>query len=256
MNSPIRDSTRNFNCLNELKKKIPRGSVVHSYLFYGGELEIGLTTHSRFVCAHTSKYVIHEFWNCLLVNPRKVHEIVTSDVFSFDNENMFALLQENWARYKDPYVRAALFFLLNQLSESGRISHGKITSESLNPLSLSLLKNLALPHFHLEHDAQDNVVDNIRASPASDCLLVPAGHYGYNLLEHGKNKAIEEERINHAELHELLTTELIERRWVVLYHWHPELLKLYRGYKIALLDGFGRVTSERADAKEMIIANF
>jgi hypothetical protein len=256
MNSPIKDLTRNFNCLNELKKKIPRGSVVHSYLFYSGEIEIGLSAHQRFVCAHTSKYVIHEFWDCLLKDSGKIHDIVTSDVFSFENENMVSILQENWAHYKDPYVRAALFFLLNQRSESGSISNGKVVQESLNPLNLATLKNLQLSNFHIEHDAEEDVVKSIMDAPPSDCLLIPVGDFNYNLLEHGKNKGIEDETLNHSNLHKALTTELMQRKWAVLYHWHPELLKLYNGYNITGIDKYGREIQNSDIPEELIIANF
>lgn len=256
MNSPIKDLSRNFNCLNELKKKIPAGTVIHSYLFYSGEIEIGLSAHQRFVCAHTSKYVIHEFWDCLLKDSGKIHDIVTSEVFSFENENMVSILQENWAHYKDPYVRAALFFLLNQLSESGSISNGKVIQDTLNPLNLATLKNLQLSNFHIEHDKEENVVKNIMQSPHSDYLLIPVGGFNYNLLEHGKNKAIEYETLNHNDLHEALTTDLMHRRWIVLYHWHPELLKLYKGYNITQIDQYGREIQNSDTPKELIIANF
>ena len=49
MKSPLKDLTRDFNCLNLLKQKMPAGSVIHSYLFYGGELEFGLSSDQRFV---------------------------------------------------------------------------------------------------------------------------------------------------------------------------------------------------------------
>ena len=55
MKSPIKDSINQFKCATFLKKIIPEGSVVHSFLFYAGDLEFTLAESQRFVCAHTIK---------------------------------------------------------------------------------------------------------------------------------------------------------------------------------------------------------
>ena len=53
MKSPIKDSVNQFKCTTFLKKLIPQESVVHSFLFYAGELEFALGESKRFVYART-----------------------------------------------------------------------------------------------------------------------------------------------------------------------------------------------------------
>ena len=153
MKSPIKDSTRKFNCLPLLKKIIKEKSVIHSFLFYGGEVEFNLSEHNRFICAHTNKFVIYEFWKYALEDPHKIHEIVTSDIFKFDGDNMFNILQEHWPTYKDPYVRSSLFFLLNRCSSAGLVSSGKLDIKNFNPIALSYLRSFNPSNFHLIFDS-------------------------------------------------------------------------------------------------------
>lgn len=256
MKSPLKDLTRDFNCLNLLKQKMPAGSVIHSYLFYGGELEFGLSSDQRFVCAHTTKYVIYEFWNCVLKNPRHIYEIISAEAFSFENENMFAILQEQWPYYKDPYVRSALFFLLNRYSDEGLISTGKMEKNSLNPLCLATLRSFKAPNFHLQHDSESDTLANIKVATNADYILLPVGSFNYNLFDHGKNQGFEMENINHKELHAVLTTTLQDRKWALIYHYHPQVANLYQDYDLTLIDKHGRHTNSADNAKEIIIANF
>ena len=41
------------------------------------------------------------------------------------------ILQEKWVEYKDPVVRSALFFMLNQMSETGADFAWKIDKQAV-----------------------------------------------------------------------------------------------------------------------------
>ena len=124
MKSPLRPP-QNSRAAAVLKQLIPEGSVVDSFLLFDGAIELNLSQSRRFVCAHTCKYVIYEFWDCLLENPSLIAQLFASKPFSsFFNKITFHILQENWPMYRDPYVRSALFFLLNRCSTTANISSG------------------------------------------------------------------------------------------------------------------------------------
>lgn len=141
MKSPLRVPSREFKCLSLLKKLIPLESVVHSFLMFDGGLELALSHDGRYVVGHTNKYVIHEFWRCVQADPDRIATV--AEYFQpIEDENVFYLLQENWPKYHDPYIRAALFLLLNRYSENGQISYGKFTPERYRPTDLVSLKKL------------------------------------------------------------------------------------------------------------------
>jgi len=249
MNSPIKDPLNNFKCISVLKDLIPRGNIINSYLFYDGNLEFNLCADERFVCAHTNRYLVYEFWKCAIENPRRLYELVTSDVLRFDDPNMFHMLQERWSEYPDPYVRASLFFLLNHCSDKGRVSTGKIDVKNFNALSLSCLKNFNLSNFYLSHTEDQETFDSISFQSKADYLLLPIGKFTYNLLEGGEKIAAEDTKINHKKIAAQLMA-MSDQKWVVLYKSHPNVLRLYEGYTIISINKYGHQTHKSEDAEE------
>lgn len=252
MKSPIKE-VNNFKCLSFLKEKIPKGSVVSSFLLFGGELEFNLAEADRFVIAHTNRYVVYEFWHCAMQDSKRIVDL-SKALFPIEDPNTFHILQENWPKYHDPYARSALFFLLNRCSESGWISAGKLMHKNFNPLALSHLAQFKPKNFFIRWDQQEDLIKNIQEVETSDYLLIPAGKFNYNFFEYGKNKGYEMSTIHHRKLHEALTES--EKRWVAIYNYHPQLLKLYKGHDITLVNKFGKVTANPADCAEVVIANF
>lgn len=253
MKSPIREDVNNFKCKRTLREVIPKGSVVNSFLFFDGALEIGLAEEDRFVVSHTNKYVIYEFWDCVLKDAQRVSEIVKS-LSSLAEPDIFFLLQENWPKYKDPYVRSALFFLLNRCSESGLISAGKFKPRNYNPLAIANLNKFRLENFHVIWDRQTDFLEGFKNVKQTDYLLLPVGKFSYNFFEYGKNRGIEMTSINHERLSE--TLKQIQHKWVVVYKEHREIFKLYKEYNITMIDKYGKVVNNESDCEEVVIANF
>ena len=252
MKSPIKE-INNFKCLSELKRKIPKGSVVNSFLFFGGAIEFNLAEAERFVIAHTNRYVVYEFWHCALQDPKRIMEMSKS-LFPIEDPNMFHILQENWPKYHDPYARSALFFLLNRCSESGWISAGKLNQKHFNPLALSHLGRFHPKNFFILWDQDKELVESVREVEDSEYLFFPLGKFSYNFFEHGKNKGYEMSTIHHKNLCETLKEK--KNKWVVVYKFHPQALKLYKGFNFTMIDKFGKVTDHTNDCHEVLIANF
>jgi hypothetical protein len=254
MKTPIKEK-HSFGCANFLKTKIPKGSVINSFLFYDGGLEFQLSSADRFVIGTTNKYVIYEFWHCAFKDPERV---MKSAQF-FHKEmvpHMAHMMQQGWAGYKDPYVRAALFFLLNRYSDMASPSRGHINLDSYNPIATARFKSLPnLQNFFLNfHHDEDYIVAMEETQPA-DYFLFPVGPFSYNLFQHGKSHGYEDVTINHSELREYLTS-LSDQKAMAIYHNHAALSKFYKDFNLHYLDAYGRPTDTRRDAKEVIVANF
>ena len=128
MKSPIKDVNRDFkSCISALKNIIPKGSTIKSFLFFGGSIEFNLAEDSRFVSAHTTKYVIYEFWKCLLEDRKKSLRFLAVTLLNLSLMKiapLICLTRKLGKVYTIRSSEAALFFLLNRCSETGIISSG------------------------------------------------------------------------------------------------------------------------------------
>ena len=250
----IRYKNGDFKCTSVIKDLIPPGSIVHSHLLYNGQIELALASEMRFVCAHTTQYVVYEFWKCVMDNPQRVHDIITAGTLKFDNENMLALLQESWTSFADPYVRASLFFILSKCTDEGLISSGKLENRRLSPLSLAYLKKFRPTNFHVSLNPTDGTFEKISPAEDTDYLLCPVGQFTYNMLDEGKSIGPETTLVKHATLSEQLQT--LDQRWVVVYKYHPKLLELYKDSRSIQCDQYGEKTMRQKNTTEVVIANF
>ena len=255
MKPPIKDSAHDFKSLTVLKDKIPEGSIVYSYLLYGGQLECGLAEANRIICAHTSRHAVYEFWKCMLEDPRRIHEIVSTVAPQLSHPNMFSVLQESWSTYADPYLRSALFFILNRCSEEGKISTGTMNMANFNPLSLNRLKNFKINNFYLAETTESEIFSGRDLETEADYILLPLGTYGYNMFDIGKSRASEDTMVKHEKVATRLQN-LQDQKWIAVYNNHPEIFSLYSESDITLIDKLGHITSDKEKCQEVLIANF
>jgi hypothetical protein len=254
MQTPIKNSTQDGSCASLLKQMVPVGSVIDTFLFYSGAIEYNLASYDRFVRAHTTNYYIDEFWKCARIDARKVHSIVTSEVFRF-NEEEFPLLQEKWPMQKDPFIRAALFFLLNRCSETGMISSGELNMANFNPVALNYLRAFKEPkNFHLKNHENKSVLEVLKKHQSSEIVFIPGGNFSYNFFEEGKNKAYEASTFKHVEIYEALTERT--NRWIINYKQHRQLKEIYKNFNIIMIDKYGNKTTIDNNCEEVLIANY
>lgn len=251
MRSPIKNLKKKTNSLTKIKEIIPKGSVVESHLFYDGALDFNLSEADRFVLSATDKYVVYEFWACALENPKKVADIADY-LFPSLNEQTFDLLQKDWARYKDPYVRSAFFFLLNRCSSLGMITHGEFDTKNYNPFALSDLRQFAPKNFHLASTRDKKLEECVGNTEGSTHILIHAGKFSFNLFEHGATESLEETKFNHNKLLDSLSTT--DKKAVAVYDFHPRLKTYKNKFDLLFLDESGRETDEN-NAKEIILHN-
>jgi site-specific DNA-adenine methylase len=253
--SPIKHPLDHARCLSHLKSIIPEQSVVWSYLFFSGQLEFSLAKSGRFVCAHTDKMPIYEFWNCLVADPEEVYNVVTSKQFqSLKDEQLFYMLQESWPYHKNPTIRAASFFFLNRCSNIGNVSSGEYNGQGLTPMAMSYLKRFKAINFYLRYADDFNKMTMPDISQESDFLLFPMKKYSHNLFEYGQSLGPEESAVNHNDFFEKISR--ITEKWIVLYKRHPMVFEIYKNFNIQMINKFGAPTANMADCEDIVVTNF
>lgn len=258
MKSPIKNSLAHLGSVKELKKIIPSGKALNSFFFYCGSVELFLCGADRFVVGHTNNIAVHEFWECLMENPGLIHKIAVSPFFArLRHERILTLLQEKWATYKDPYIRAALFYTLNECSESGRVSSGALgdVSRLFGPWKLNALKKFKPSNFHLEALVARAPWEDVTPLSLTDYSLYNLGHYRHNLLESTPRLGLEESFVDHHKMHNFFMNTR-SHRLILLYKNHPQVIKLYGKDSLLLIDKYGNRTASPQDCEEIIVTNF
>jgi hypothetical protein len=223
MRSPIKDLGPTFyNTLSTLKQIIPEGTVTSSFLFFAGNLEFNLAEANRSING---------------------------------GERLFKTFQKEWLNCRDPFMRSAMFFVLNRSSSTGHLSSGAHEEDGVNAINLSYLNNFNPVNFNINWmQEEDFLVMLDEQKIKGDYFLIPAGKFNYNFFEEGKNKGIEETTVQHKELCERV--QQLKQRTIVLYKFHPAILKLYKDFNVRMIDEYGRQISKREECKDLIITNF
>ena len=242
-----------FRCTKAIKDKIPPKSIINSFLFFSGFVEFSLSNADRFVIAHTNKYVIYEFWRTVMTEPAKVADMAQHFI-PIKSKRMFEIYQDTQAHYKGPFVRSAIMFALNQYSDTGMISSGNLKTGTPNPLCLTYLKNFTSHNFHIKFSKENNIVDSLEGVSDDEYILLPAGHYSMNLFEEGKSAGLEETKVYHKKIKDFFTAT--NKKTVLLYYWSPQVFEWYKSYDLKMYNKWGKLTENKEDCKEMVIANF
>jgi len=246
MKTPIRNPLFKTKSNGILENLISRGAVVESFGFYSGEVEFHLANRDRFISAYTEKDIIYDVWSTILLDTTAVAEI-SSRILPFKDEKEFPLLQENWSKFKNPDVRAALFYFLNNCSDSGYISKGNMDTKNYNPVSLSRLKKFVRPdNFYLSKT--DDTIKQIQNSNA-DIVFLQFPKFAKSFLEAGINRGIEENNIDI----ENLSTALKDKKYVLLTEPSVLLEKVF-DCEFTFVDKYGRKTTKQ-NATEVILHN-
>jgi site-specific DNA-adenine methylase len=252
MRTPIKDLRFTSKALPILKSIIPPESSVETYLLFSGDLEINLAEANRNVTSHTSELSVYDFWLSLFEDSDLLVKHI-EHLHPLPNEKVAQVFQKTYSQQKNPYFRAAMFFLLNRCSELGTISSGDYDQKRFNPLALSYIKRYKKYNFDVKCDR--DFITSLKQPIDSDFVFIPAGKFNYTFFQKGLNTGTEVTRFNHKEL--ATTIAEIKVPTIVSYSYHPALLDLYGSFKTKILiDNYGKITKQQENAKEVLIANF
>lgn len=252
--SPLQvDKNKAFKTTHAIKQKLPVGSIVNCFPFYDGNIELELANSSRFVVGHTEKYCVYEFWRCAMVDPEQVASVV-SYLTPFNEPKAFNIYQDNLEKYRDPFARAGIFFVLNQLSDSGMVSSGKLAKEEVSSINISNLKRFSGENFHINFVKDDIYDEHLKNIEKTEKILINCGIYHENLLTEGRSVGPEETIIDHKKVFNFFKNTSTQT--LLLYRPTKSLLRLYKDYEIEMYTKNGIRTSNVEDCAEVLIANF
>lgn len=250
---PTLPKTKSSRALNELKRLIPEGSTISSFFLFDGSLELGLAKYNRTIVAHTNKQVVYEFWKVLCQDPKRLSSMVEYLIERLSLPELY-LLQDNWHQYKDVEQRATFFYILAHCSDTGYASHGNLDKSQLCPVKINSLRRCETKNFYPFLDSTDNPLDGLKTAKDTDFLFLPVGNFSHNLFEYGKNVGYDMATTNHKNLRKELGDT--DKKWIVVYDFHPAVLKLYKDYNIQMIDKYGNKTNDKERCEELVINNF
>tara|TARA_R110002012_G_scaffold261932_1_gene444053 strand:- start:185 stop:727 length:543 start_codon:yes stop_codon:yes gene_type:complete len=177
-------------------------------------------------------------------DPERISKIAEAFYPNLD-ENTFDILKKNWYSYKDPFVRSALFFLLNRCSNLGMITHGEFDVKNYNAFALRDLRSFKVENMHVNFLREKRIQDFNK-----NILIINAGKYRVSFLENEQVLGQEETEIKHSELLKNMSVN----KSIIIFKAHRALLKT-KGYEKVILDQYGRKTRDFSQAQEVILHN-
>ena len=248
MKTPIRNPLGDTQAMGLVEKLIPVGSVVSSLGFYSGDVELYLSNRSRFFISHTTQPALFDVWRTLFQDPTAAAQ-VASRTLPLKAEKDFSILQENWYKFDSPDVRAGLFYILNNCSDTGYVSKGEMDTKNYNPISLSRLRKFEKPE-NFELRCVDSLGDAVASTEkAAEISFLQIAKYRREFLTEGINVGVEEENIDLKQVLSLLQ----DKKYVILTKPSKELQRIYDG-DMVYVDKYGRETKE-SNAEELILHN-
>jgi len=251
--SPIKDPN-NFVSSEVLKQLISKERQISSFLFFSGEIEFPLYSDGYNINIHTNKYVIFEFWHCVKNNSFNVAEQAVG-IHKRTHPQSIYHYQDEWPKYRDPYLRSALFYLLNRYSPTGTISHGEVRRDNFSLLSIETLKRFSQfsSDLTLRYYQDEYFLDGLDSVDKSDLILLPIGKYSYNLIGKQTQRGYETYHIEHDKIKQKLNE--LGNDFVLVYKKHPRLADEFKEFNKLYVSKFGKITNRLDLAEDVIITN-
>ena len=106
MRSPLKEVNGGSKALLTLKSLIPPGTIINSFGFFDGNVEVDLCANNRFVVAHTNKYVIYEFWRAIFEDAPKVAQM--AETFDFkESDTIVSIITGNGLKDPDQAIKVS-----------------------------------------------------------------------------------------------------------------------------------------------------
>tara|TARA_R110002012_G_scaffold154399_1_gene314710 strand:+ start:846 stop:1604 length:759 start_codon:yes stop_codon:yes gene_type:complete len=252
MKSPLK-SNIHFNSFKKLNDIINNKSKISTFFLKDAGLELALANSGHLIIAHTNRLPIYEFWSAALQEAPNLARGVEAILPIMDDEQ-FSVFQETWYLNSKKHSRNVLFYILNNCSEDGYASSGKMNKSLLTPFVISRLKKFKIENFYPYYDQCESQIEAIDTAKKTDYILLPIGKYSLNLFEAGKNKGADMYTFNHKEIHARVNA--LDKKCILLYKSHPALYNLYKSFNIEMVDKYGRPADNKESCEELIITNF
>jgi hypothetical protein len=254
MRTPLKEPN-NFVSAHVLKSIIPPDIPIKSYAFFSGQMEFPLLKKRERVTFLTNKIAIYDFWKHLLDKPEVV-ALHAEAMHKQTTQGTIEAYQRELLTYREPYMRAAIFYLLNAYSDDGSVSFGTYDINNYNPLSLRRLRELVKNPYEIElkYYPATYVEEGLHYAESEDLIFIPVGVYNAPLLITGLSEGFDTYAYNHQQLHNTLSE--MENKFVLCYKYSPRLRDLYARFNLTYVDKYGNSTRHHHRAEDVIITNF
>ena len=256
MKTPIKDPN-SFFCSQTIKEIVPPNSKIKSLLLFSGQLEFSLAFSGHDVNIATNKYVIYEFWNCALRDPYLIAKMAESLHSDIDSAQLVYVFQNEWPKFKDPYFRSALFYLLNHYSLKGTVSHGEFNADNYSALSgrslINFFENHDIDKLKIKYYNNENWEDALEFVEQDEILFLPIGKLSLSPLNNSTFDGHEQYNINNRKVKQLI--ENYNKKFIMVYKSHPSIFKQYRNFNLLMVNKHGSLTNEKSRAEDIIVTN-
>lgn len=253
LQTPLR-SPYQLNCAGFLKDFFSSRNAVHSFLPFSGALEISLLSAGFDVLMHTNNFPIYEFWSCYKTDPFKVARVAQS-LHGDMNADLVHTFQTEWIAQRDPYIRSALFFLLNRYSQTGTISSGNLSTENFRPTSLLPLQRCdkRMLDLKVNYYNTEDILAGIHNVQEDECAMIIPGKFSGGFMDLQYRDGHETYSYTHRNLK--TAVQELNVPYVVIYKAHPGITHLYSDCDIIFINAAGEQTEYQKHAVEYIITN-
>ena len=230
---------------SKIVSTVPKNIQINLFPFYSCYDSYVLNKLGFKAKGFSSNSVVHEFWKCFKSDKARVLKIAEKLQNSI-NQFTFPLNQKNWAKYNDPFVRSAYFFLLSNLSTLGLASTG----------ALKKSKTISFDFSHINEDTynlsliSDNKLN--RLIKDNSCLAVNAGSFSLDILSHAEGSAIDQVRLK-SDSTISLCRESYEP-WIIGFDSNEAILEYAQGLNIYFYDALGQLTN-KDNSKVYLVSN-
>ncbi len=251
--SPLK-SPHGFVSAAYLKELIHQDCSIRTFLPFSGEIELSLLADGRDVAIHTNNYVVYEFWSCFRVDPFRIADQAEA-LHSRTTAGMIKTYQKEWPAFRDPYLRSAIFFLLNRYSKKGTISYGAASLNNYTPMCLNNLRRCdeSVTKINITYHNSEDYLEGIDKCPEDSFLLLMVGEFQGGPLGRQINMGYETYPINHRMLKKRMDSS--NRNFALVYKAHPGIRHFYRDYRAIYINKFGKETKNMDLAEDVIVTN-
>ena len=251
--SPLK-SPHSFVCAEYLKRLISAETPIKAFLPFSGEVELSLLGEGRDLAIHTNNYVIYEFWSCFKTDPFRIADQAES-LHARTTAGMIKTYQQEWPAFRDPYLRSAIFFLLNRYSEKGTLSCGIASLSNYTPMCLNRLRRCdeSVTKINITYHKSEDYLEGIESCPNDGVALLMVGKFQGGPLGRQLDMGYETYPLNHRNLKKRITAT--GKKFILTYKAHRGIPILYREYKTIYINKFGKETRNIDLAEDMVVTN-
>jgi site-specific DNA-adenine methylase len=167
------------------------------------------------------------------------------------------VLQSEWPKFKDPYFRSALFYLLNHYSFNGTVSYGEFNTDNYSPLSgrslINFFENHDVDKLNIKYYNNENWEDALKFVEPNEILFLPVGKFSLSPLNNNTFGGHEQYNINNRKVKQLI--ENYNKKFIMVYKAHPNIFNQYRDFNLLMVNKHGVITNEKLLAEDIIVTN-